>query len=163
GQPAERNKLLTSARVTYERLLQKPSARNPLQAQAVLERAKCIAQLGDPNQAINELRRFTNDPLKKASVAPMALIQLATLLRGQNQPAQAADVLAKGREQHEPALSKDPERGGWVSLLRYHHGVALREAGKLPEARGAFELVIKQAGRPPEAAEAALRLGQCLK
>ncbi len=93
----------------------------------------------------------------------MALIQLATYLRATNKAAEAADVLAKGREQHEGNLSKDPERASWVALLRYHQGVALREAGKLPEARALFDTVAKTAGNRPEANEAALRLGQCLK
>jgi TolA-binding protein len=50
-----------------------------------------------------------------------------------------------------------------TALLRYHHGVALRESGKLPEARGMFESVVKLGQQRPEAIEAALRIGQCLK
>src|SRR5262245_21774647 len=104
GQPPERVKLLQAARQTYEKLLGPQYKASPLQPQALFERAKCIAQAGDPNQAINELRRFTTDPLRKSPPAPMALLQLATLLRAQNKAAEAADVLAKGREFHEPAL-----------------------------------------------------------
>ena len=52
----------------------------PLRPQAVFERAKCLAQAGDPNGAINELQRFTAE-LKAAPVAPMAVLELATLLR----------------------------------------------------------------------------------
>jgi TolA-binding protein len=171
GQPAERNKLLQAAQATYERmlgkeyqkLLAKGQTGNALQPQAYLERAKCVAQLGNPNGAIDGLKGFAQDPLRKTSVAPMALLQLATLLRAQNKSAEAAGVLAKTREEHEPALSKDPARAHWVALLRYHHGVALREGGKLPEARAVFESVLKQAPGRPEAAESALRLGQCLK
>jgi len=112
---------------------------------------------------VNELRRFTNDPLRASRPAPLALVQLATLLRAQNHAAEAVAVLARGREQYEMLLAADPERAGWVSLLRYHHGVALREAGKLAEARAVLDLVVKQASGRPEAVEAALRWGQCLK
>src|SRR5262249_54038587 len=132
------------------------------QPQALIERAKCLAQLGEVNPAVNELRKFTEEPLRNTPVAPVALVHLATLLRGQKNPAEAAAVLAKGRQQYDPALSKDPGRAGWVALLQYHHGVALREAKKFAEARAVLDLVIKQSARP-EAAEAALRWGQCLK
>src|SRR5207248_6078827 len=92
-----------------------------------------------------------------------ALIQLATYLRAQNRAPEAADVLAKGREAHEATLLKDPARTSWPGLMRYHQAVALREAGKLPEARALFDTVIKSSPNRPEANEAALRLGQCLK
>jgi tetratricopeptide (TPR) repeat protein len=131
--------------------------------QAVFERAKVIALSGDLNGSVNELRRFTQDPLRQSPAAPLAIVQLATSLRAQNKAAEAADVLARAREFHEARLQNDPERSGWIAVLRYHHGVALREAGKLPEARGAFDLVLKQAAGRPEAIDAALRLGQCLK
>src|SRR5439155_10317206 len=96
-------------------------------------------------------------------IAPMALLHMATLLRGQNKPADAANILAAARQQHEANLQKDPARAEWVPLLQYHQGVALREAGKLPEARAAFDLVVKQSPNRPESGEAALRFGQCLK
>src|SRR5262249_61406609 len=51
----------------------------------------------------------------------------------------------------------------WVAVLQYHHGVCLREAGMRPAAREAFDQVIKGAAGRPEAIEAALRWGQCLK
>jgi TolA-binding protein len=162
--PAERNKALQAARIAYERVFAPDFKGIPQVAQAILERAKCMAQMGDMNGATNELRRFINDPLKGyTQVAPMALIQLATYLRAQNRAAEAADVLAKARDTYEAALAKDPTRAHWAGLLRYHQGVALREAGKLPEARGLFDSVIKTAPNRPEANEAALRFGQCLK
>jgi tetratricopeptide (TPR) repeat protein len=163
AEPPERAKVLQSARATYDKLLTPPFAKHPGQPQAVLERAKCIALAGDPNGAVNELRRFTNDPLRTTPMAPMALVQLGTLLRGLNRAGEAADLLARARGQYEPELTKDPARAGWVTLLRYHHGLALREAGKLAEARGAFDQVMKQAPASAEAVEAALRFGQCLK
>ena len=120
-------------------------------------------QQKDVNGAMNELRRFTTDPLKNSPSAPMALLDLATLLRGQNQAAaggrRAGAVPAAVRGE----AARDPARAGWVPLLQYHHGVALREAGKRPEARAVFDQVVKQAPDRPEAADAALRFGQCLK
>jgi cellulose synthase operon protein C len=163
GQPPERAKILASARTAYERLLTPPFANHPARPHALIERAKCMAQTGDVNGAVNQLREFTRDPLQKTPVAPMALVQLATLLRGQNNPAEAVNVLAKGRQQYEQELLKDPERANWAAVLQYHHGVALREAGKFPEARAAFDLIVKQAPNRPEALEAGLRWGQCLK
>lgn len=163
AQPAEKNKGLARARATYERLLGKEFAGQAAAAQAVLERAKVIALAGDVNNAVTELRKFQNDPLKNSLPAPMAMVQLATYLRGQNKAAEAADTLAKAREQHEGILVKDPERQTWIAILRYHHGLALREAGKLAEARGVFDLVVKQSAGRPEAGEAALRFGQAMK
>jgi len=160
--PAEKAKILAVARATYERLFAKEFASHPAAAQAVLERAKVIAQT-DVNQAMNELRRFLTDPLRTSEAAPMALVQLATLLRAQNKAPEAVDLLAKAREQYEGILIKDPERQPQIAILRYHHGVALREAGKLPEARAAFDQVVKQFPGRPEAGQAALRLGQSLK
>ncbi|MFO0967192.1 MAG: tetratricopeptide repeat protein [Gemmataceae bacterium] len=162
NQPAEKAKVLATARATYERLFAKEFTGQPAVPQAVLERAKVIGQT-DVGQAINELRKFQNDPLKQSATAPIALVQLATYLRGQNKAGEAADVLAKARAEHEDKLQKDPERQPWVAILRYHHGVALREAGKLAEARNAFDSVVKQFPGRVEAAESALRFGQCLK
>jgi TolA-binding protein len=162
AQPQDKTQALNSARSAYERL-QQQFPQHALMPQAVLERAKCLAQAGDSGGAVNELRRFTGDPLKNAPVAPMALLELATLLRSQNKAGEAADLLAQGRQQHEANLQKDPARATWVALLQYHQGVALREAGKRPEARAVLDLVVKQAAGRPEAFEAALRYGQCLK
>ncbi len=162
GQPQERMKILTEARGVYDRLL-KEFVGSPVFAHARIERAKCSAGMGDVNGAANELREFTRDPLRKAAEAPIALVQLATLLRAQNNPTEAANVLAKARQEYEPALAKDPRHSGWVALLQYHHGVALRELGKFPEARAVFDQVVKQNPGRPEAVEASLRWGQCLK
>jgi TolA-binding protein len=162
AQPAEKAKALATARATYERLT-KEFPKDAAVPQAIMERAKCIALQGDVNTAMNELRQFANDPLRTSRVAPMALIQLATFLRSQNKAEEAAGILGKAREQHEGNLAKDAEYSSWIGLLRYHHGVALREAGKLPEARGVLELVGKANPGRPEAVEAALRIGQCLR
>jgi TolA-binding protein len=163
AQQADRAKGLASARTAYEQLMQK-FPKHGHYPQAIFERAKVLAQTGDANGAVNELRRFTNDAtLKAAPIAPMAVLRLATLLRGQNQAGQAADALGQCRQQHEQALLKDPARAGWVPLLQYHHGVALKEAGKRNEARAVFDQVIQQSPTRPEAAEAAIRWGQALK
>lgn len=162
GQPPEKAKVLTAARLAYERLMRE-FPQHALVPQAVLERAKCLAQENpDKNPAINELRRFTADPLRNAPVAPMAVLELASLLREQNKPAEAVKVLADCRQQQEANLAKDPARAGWVPLLQYHHAAALRDSGKLPEARALFEQVAKTGGTSTEAADASLRVGQCL-
>jgi TolA-binding protein len=158
----EKAKSLAAARAAYEKLTQQ-FPKHELFATALLERAKVIAAT-DTNGAINELRRFQNDgTLKAAPVAPMALLQLATYLRGQNKAQEAADVLARCRQENEEKIKNDPARAAWVPLLQYHHGLALKEAGKRAEARAVLENVIKGSPNRPEAAEAALRWGQSLK
>ena len=165
AQPPERVKMYNAARATYERLM-----RNEFPGQAVhiahatFERAKCITQAGDMNTGINELRKFTNDPLRQTPVAAQAVLQLATYLRTQNKAPEAVDVFAKNREFLEGVSNKEPDKGqAMIGLLRYHHGVALRESGKLAEARSMFESVVKMGMQRIEATEAALRVGQCLK
>jgi cellulose synthase operon protein C len=164
AQPQERIKMYQAARGTYERLMTPAYINSPQHYQAIIERAKCIAQMGDVNTAMNELRRFTVDPLKQSPMASQAILQLASYLRGQNKAAEAVDLFAKNRDFLEAGLAKDSDKGSsMTALLRYHHGVALREAGKLPQAREMFEAVVKIGGQRPEATEAALRVGQCLK
>src|SRR5262249_30817933 len=162
AQPPDKVKALASARAAYDQLMQR-FAKDALFPQAVFERGKVLAQANDVNGAINELRRFTGDPLKAAPVAPLAVVRLAALLRGQNQAQQAADLLNQCRQQHESALAKDSARSDWVVLLQYHYGLALKEAGKRAEARAIFDQIIQQAPNRPESADAALRWGQALK
>jgi TolA-binding protein len=162
AQPPDRAKALAAARAAYEQIQQR-FPKDPLQPQALFERAKVLAQAKDVGSSINELRRFLNDPLKNAPVAPMAALYLATLLRGQDKAQEAAKVLGDCRQQHESSLLKDAARAAWVPLLQYHHGVALREAGKRREARDIFDLILRQSAHRPEAVDAALRAGQCLK
>src|SRR6185437_6614068 len=104
-QPPDQAKALAAARAAYEQILQR-FPKDPIQPQAHFERAKVLARSKDINGAVNELRRFLNDPLKNAPVAPMALLHLATLLRGQNNPQEAAKILAQCRQQHEQNLLK---------------------------------------------------------
>jgi TolA-binding protein len=158
----DKQDVLANARSVYERIF-KEFPKSDALPDAVFERAKVIARQGDIGTSINELRRFTKDPLVQARVAPMATINLATLLRAQNKSAEAADLLQKAREQFEQPLSQDPSRAAWVLLLRFHHGAALREANKLPEARAAFQAVFGPAPKSAEGVEAALRFGQAFK
>jgi TolA-binding protein len=163
SQDEERKKMLNVARSTYERILADYPLNN-VRPQAALERARCIAQAGDANQASTRLRAFTIDPLGKEAVAPLALLQWATLLRGQeNKAVEAAKLLAQCRKRHEKALRDDPARAAWVPLLQFHHAVALQEAGQAGEARAVFEALIKQYPDRPEAAEATLFRGICLR
>ena len=154
----ERNDALNKARGTFERV-GREFAPSPLVGAANLERAKVMALQGDKGGATNALRAFTADPLRQSPVAPLAVIYLATLLREQNQAAQAVQVLADARQRHEGQLTGD--RADWVHLLRYHHGVALFESGKPADARTAFDAVINGARTKPIGAEAALRACQC--
>lgn len=162
GDVKDKQAALATARAIYDRFT-KEFANDPLQPNAVFERAKVIAQQGDIGTSMNELRKFTKDPLQQSRVAPVAIISLATMLRAQNKAAEAADLLQKSREQTEGALAKDPARANWVPMLRFHQAAALREAGKLPEARGLFDAVYKQTPKSSEGIEAALRIGQTLK
>jgi tetratricopeptide (TPR) repeat protein len=154
----ERNDALNKARGTFERM-GREFPQSPLVGTANLERAKVMALQGDKGGATNALRAFTNDPLRQSPVAPLALIYLATLLREQNQAAQAAQVLADARQRYEGQLTG--ERAEWVHLLRYHHGVALFESGKPADARTAFDAVVGGARDKPIGAEAALKACQC--
>src|SRR5262249_10975382 len=79
AQPPDRAKALAAARAAYEQLMQR-FPKDMLFPNAVFERAKVLAQANDVNGAVNELRRFTSDPLKATSVAPLAVLRLATLL-----------------------------------------------------------------------------------
>lgn len=153
----ERGPIIQAARQTFEKLTQQ-FPKEPQATQAIMERAKCMSLVGDKGGAMNELRRFTQDPLQNSPVAPFALMALATLHREQNQAQQAADVLNAARQRHEPTLQKEPER---VALLRYHHGLALQEAGKFGEARSALDTIQQLSPNRPIAAEAALRSAQC--
>jgi TolA-binding protein len=159
AQAADKAKALAEARAVYERLQQR-FPKHELFSQATFERAKVLDLANDGNGAINELKKFAQDPLEKARIAPLALLHLATLLRKQTKPGEAAEVLAKCRKEHEENLKKDPRRAGWVPLLQYHQAVALREAGKLDQASTLFDAVAKANPDKPEGWESALRSGQ---
>lgn len=156
----ERNELLNKGRGALERLLRE-FPQSPILGAAQLERARILVLQGDKGGAINTLRQFGGDPWQRSPVAPLAYIYLATLLREQNQAAQAADLLRQARDKFEAALQNDPLRREWVALLRYHHGVAWEEAGKLTEARTAYEQAVQAAGPTALGAEASGRALVC--
>jgi len=156
----ERNDAFQKARAALEQLLRE-FPQSPLVGSAHLERAKVLVLQGDKGNAINTLRQFGTDPLQKSPVAALAHLTLATLLREQNQTQAAVETLQQARQKFEAQLAADPSRADWVPLLRYHHGVALFETGKLPEAKAAFEQAIQAAGDSPLAADATLKLLHC--
>ncbi|MFM7150444.1 MAG: tetratricopeptide repeat protein, partial [Gemmataceae bacterium] len=153
--PEEKQKALANARAALEKIQQK-NREHPAFAAATLERAKVMVSQKDVDGGIRELQRFVaEEPLKKSPLAPMALVQLASLLRSRNRAAEAVTVLAECRKNYEAALAGDPERAGWAVRLPFHHAQALRETGKFAEAQQLFE----QAARSerPEGWEAGLR------
>jgi TolA-binding protein len=158
--PQQRAQTAQVARTKYEALMQL-FPQSPLKAQAYFERAKTIALQGDKNGAMNELRQFFNDPWKGTPAAPLALLQLANLLREQNKNDEAAKVLADCRAQHEQALLANNARVDVACLLAYHQAAALRDAGKFGEAKALFDHASKIGGNRPEAIDALLRVGQC--
>ncbi len=158
--PAERREMLSQARVAYERLLQQ-FPKDAAAPTALMERARCLALLGDVNGAINELNRFQSDPLRSAAVAPLAVLRLSALLRAQNRPAEAAKACAACRALHEPNLLKDPDRGDWAALLQYEHALAVKDSGKPAEARAIFEALAKQFPTHPQATAALWRSAEC--
>lgn len=160
AEPQERQQMLTQARQALDRMMQQ-FGQHPLLGQALLERAKVLVRQGDVNGAVNELARFFNDPLRQSPVAATALIHLASVHRAQNRAAEAVKVLETARQQHEAALAADPKRVEIAVALRYHHGLALREAGKLAEARNLFASIARDFAQRPEAPDAAWRSGQC--
>ena len=170
AEPQERTQRLTAARQAFERVGQQFGT-SSVAPTAAFERANCMVEMNDPNGALNEYNRFKADPLKQSSVAPLAYLRMATVLRAQNKPAEAVAALAECRNAYEGALTSDPTRAAWAPLLQYHHGLALRELAikdpaktdlvKLNEARQLFENLKQRFGASPEAPEAAWRAGLC--
>jgi TolA-binding protein len=156
----DRKAALADARTVYDNLLlQFP--KHAVQPQAVFERAQCLAEGGDTAGAVTELRRFTIDPLKPAPVAPLAVLRLAGLLRGQGQAQadEAARLVAECRQLHEPVLLRDPEHTGWAVRLQFAQALALRQAGKFAPARDVLDGLIRQFPNHPETARAILYRG----
>jgi TolA-binding protein len=162
AEPQAKNQSLQTARQIYERLMQQ-FPQHALMPNAVFERAKVIAAQGDIGGAINELNRFQNDPLKQAPVAPLAIVRLSSLHRSQNRAAEAVKILEQCRATHEPKLRENPARHDVAILVRYHHGLAVKDTGKLADARGIFESIAKDFANRPEVPEANWRAGQCRK
>ena len=158
--PEEKSKTLLKARMGYQRFMM-PLTNHPLYPLAVLENAKVSEQLGGFGQAVRELARFQNEPLRNSPLATLAMLRMAEGLRGQRKPAEAAGLLGQWRQQYEAALLKDPARAEWVPALQFGHAMALKETGKFDEARPVFENVVKQFPDHPESAEVPLRIAQC--
>src|SRR5262249_37666885 len=138
---AGRRRHLADARKVFETLLhQFPN--HALQPQAAFERAQCLADGGDTDGAMSELRRFADEPLKSANVAPRAILRLAGLLGAQGNAVEAARFLEECRRLHEPALLRDPEQTGWAIRLQFAQALALRSAGKFPAARDVLDGLI---------------------
>jgi outer membrane protein assembly factor BamD (BamD/ComL family) len=158
--PAAQQKMLTQAKEVYERL-PRDFNQSPAVAAAAFERAKCLVALGDVNGALSELGRFQADPFKNHPVAPLALVRLSSLLRSQNRATDAVNVMNQCRMQHDGNLANDPTRSDWAVLVQYEQAAAVKESGKLPEARAMFEAIAKQFAARPEGANAQWRAGQC--
>src|SRR5204863_7771841 len=132
-----------------------------LAAQALVERARCRALYsGDLSKSIGELGQFTTDPWRSKPAAPLAIVQLAVWLRGQNKDAEALGHLAKFRSDYGKRANADPAPRG---LLAYHHGLLLHDAGNRAEARDAFGEAIKLTPDSTEGADAVLRWALCRK
>lgn len=158
--PAERGKILALSRQIYEKIINE-LGNTPAMPYAVLERARCVALQGDIGGAINEYNRFNADPLKQHPAAPMALIRMSTLMRTQNRQAEAVNLMVECRKRYEEALKKDPLRSDWIPQIQYEHGLALKDSGKIADARAIFEAIVKQFEKSPDAASAMWRAGQC--
>lgn len=158
----ERNKALVLARSNYARYMM-PLKNHPLYPLALLENAKVTEQLGGFGAAINELRQFQNDPLRKSPLATLAMLRMAEGLRAQRKPAEAVALLGKWRQEREADLLQDSDKNNdsWVPALQFGHAMALKECGKCDEAIPLFESVAKNFANHPEAAEVPLRLAQC--
>jgi TolA-binding protein len=161
--PEERNKVLATARSSYERaLVEYP--RNELGPVAALARACCLNKSGDANEAIKRLQAFVNGALKNEPAAPLAMLHLAELIGAQeNKAPEAARILTQCRRRHEQALRRDPIRAGWVPLIQYRHGLALMDAGNYGDSRAVLSELRRNYPLRPEAAEAALCWGQALR
>ena len=161
--PAERTKTLAKAKDAYDKC-QQQFPQDPSIPTVVYERAKVMANSGDPNmagQAANELRRFQGDPFKNNPNAPLALLRLSSLLRAQNNPGEAVNVITKCRADHEAALMKDPERAPWAAMLQYENALALKDGKKPAEAKAMFDAAAKQFADQPAGLNAAWRAVQC--
>ncbi|MFO0863588.1 MAG: tetratricopeptide repeat protein [Gemmataceae bacterium] len=158
----EKNQALASARQAYEKVLSPEFPNHPMRPLATFERAKVLWAQNDHGNAMNEMRRFAGD-LRTAKEAPTAIITLATILRSQNKAAEAATLLEQCRQANEGPIGQDASRAREIPLLRFHHGVALKESSKLQEARKLLETVVAAVPTDAIGVEAALRYGQCLR
>ena len=158
--PADRTKALTAARDAYDKAM-KLTDKEPVRSVAVFELAKCQALLGDAATSAALFAQFQNAPLNATPNAPLALLRLSVLQRAQGKTAEAVNIMTACRAQHEAKLAADPARAPWVPMIQYEHALALKESGKLPEARAQFEALAKAFVGKPEGLNAEWRLSQC--
>lgn len=156
----ERAKAIQVSREAYEKHL-KTFRDHPTGPAVVFERAKLMVLQGDIGGAMNELRRFQNDPLKNSPDAPLAAMRLASLMRSERQTKEAAELLNRVRTEQEANLAKDPARADWIPALFYEHALAVKDAGQLPEARAMFDQISQKFPGKPEATNALWRSVQC--
>ena len=155
-----RNQWLDRARDALERLTRDFAADDS----AILGRvelARVRAARGDRGGATADLRPFVQDQALRATpAAPLAVLHLATLLRDQNQPQEAAKILLDARQRHEGRLLASPGTAAVAALLKFHQALALSETDKPHDAIPLFDQVMNSARGEAISAEAALRVGQ---
>jgi len=140
--PEERVKAAQAAVQTYE-AMRAQFPEHPLRAVAEYERVNGFVLAGDVPTGLSKMPRFHAPPFANAPIAPLALLREGQLLRQLGRPAEAVNVLAECRTKYEEGLKKDAARADWVPLIRYHHGLALKDAKQPAEAKKVFESVIK--------------------
>jgi TolA-binding protein len=156
GQPTERNKVYQEARQAFEKVLAGPYAGHPLQAQALMERARCrVLYGGDIVKSTTELKAFANDPLRLKPCAPVAVVQAAVWLRGQNKNGEALALLDKFHGDYSNRKDADPVLLG---LVAYQHGLAQRDAGQPALAKVSLAAAARLLADQAEGADAAMRL-----
>jgi tetratricopeptide (TPR) repeat protein len=152
----KRKSLSVASRMHRLALLQSPE-----HAVALLESARIRSQLGDGRFAERELARFQSGPLQASPLAPVALIHLGDGLRLSRKPEAAAQLLTHLRQQHEPAMLKDPAQSAHVPVLRFALALALKDAARYVEAQKLFDSISADFPTAPEAIDAAWRSAQC--
>ena len=150
----------TKGKEAYARLI-KDWSKDPLVPTAVLEQAKCMVLLGDSQGALNELGRFQRDPYRSNPVAPLAIVQLSSLLRASKRAVDAARIVKECRTLHGKQSPRSPVPRDWMVALQYEHGLAIMDTGKFAEARAEFDSLVRRYPGRPEATNALWRAGQC--
>lgn len=138
----ERVKAATAAVQVYEALRAQFPA-HPLHGVAQYERANSYILAGDMATGLAKFPRFQAEPFVRHPIAPLAQLRHAQLIRLAGQAAEAAALLAGCRQRHEEELKKDKARASWVPLIRYHQGLALRDAKQPAEAVKVLQSVVQ--------------------
>jgi cellulose synthase operon protein C len=150
----------TNGKLAYA-LLVKNYPKDPLEPTARLEMAKCMVLLGDSKSAINELDRFQRDPYRTKPVAPLAIVQLSSLLRAGNRAIDAVRISKECLAMDKRTSSRTTVRTEWFVPLRYEYGLAIMETGEFAEANAVFSDLVKKYPRTPEGVNSLWRSGQC--